>query len=162
MPQDIIPPHGFLAKPSVLWPLDPCPKSERIARSETNPPPKPGEADTLKPSPGREEVAKTGADIPGEGFAVETQEEMLEKYSSTAPYNLPSPNVAGSSSAEKDAVSESSSASSGMRGRAGHNKAETQTTPAGWEAKPAKILMENDTESPLELRCQIQLYATTE
>ncbi|KAJ2931623.1 hypothetical protein H1R20_g5347, partial [Candolleomyces eurysporus] len=159
---DIIPPHGFLAKPSVLWPLDPCPKTARIIRSETNPPPKPGEADTLKPSPERVEIAKSGTDIPGEGLAVETQEEMLEKYSSTAPYTLPSPQMTDSSMAEKNASSESSSSSSEMGGRAGHNKAETQATPAGWEAKPAKILMENDIESPLELRCQIQLYATTE
>ncbi|RXW25139.1 hypothetical protein EST38_g704 [Candolleomyces aberdarensis] len=154
---DIVPPHGFLAKPSVLWPLDPCPKTPRIVRTETNPPPRPGEADTLKPSPEREEADKAGTDIPGEGFAVETQEEMLEKYNSMAPYTLPSPQVA-----EKSASSESSSSSSEMGGRAGHNKAETQVTPAGWEAKPAKILMENDIEAPLELRCQIQLYATTE
>jgi hypothetical protein len=108
------------------------------------------------------EAAETGTDIPGKGYAVETQEEMLEKYSSAAPYTLAPPQVADSSAAEKNSGSESSSSSSEMGGRAGHNKAETQATPAGWEAKPAKILMENDIESPLELRSQIQLYATTE
>lgn len=31
-----------------------------------------------------------------------------------------------------------------------------------WEPKPPKVLMENSNDVPLELRSQIQMYATTE
>ncbi|KAJ3810316.1 hypothetical protein F5876DRAFT_76896 [Lentinula aff. lateritia] len=50
---DIIPLHGFLARPSTLWPIDPVPPlGGRACATESNPPPKPGHADTrhLNPS----------------------------------------------------------------------------------------------------------------
>ncbi|KAL1740372.1 Alpha/Beta hydrolase protein, partial [Schizophyllum fasciatum] len=48
---DIIPPHGFLAKPSPVWPPDPIPPPEgRMRAAEHSPPPKPGHAGKLVPS----------------------------------------------------------------------------------------------------------------
>ncbi|KAF7798891.1 hypothetical protein EIP86_010119 [Pleurotus ostreatoroseus] len=49
---DIIPPYGFIHKPSPLWPMDLLPKEgdARAVQAQTNPPPMPGHADTLKPS----------------------------------------------------------------------------------------------------------------
>ncbi|KAK7061901.1 alpha beta-hydrolase [Favolaschia claudopus] len=51
---DIIPQHGFLAKPSTLWPVDPLPKDKgRVTPTKDTPPPDPGHADTLKPTEAR-------------------------------------------------------------------------------------------------------------
>ncbi|KAJ7228482.1 hypothetical protein GGX14DRAFT_613080, partial [Mycena pura] len=51
---DIIPEHGFLAKPSTLWPVDPLPPGDgRIASAKNDVPPEPGHADQLRPSKAR-------------------------------------------------------------------------------------------------------------
>ncbi|KAJ7178959.1 Alpha/Beta hydrolase protein [Mycena filopes] len=48
---DIIPQHGFLAKPSTLWPVDPLPtKDGRAGPAKDSPPPEPGHADQLRPT----------------------------------------------------------------------------------------------------------------
>lgn len=185
--KDIIPNHGFLAEPSVLWPLEPLASESkpRVARAETNPPPIPGEADTLKPSPQRIEIDENKLDVPKGNFAVETQEEMLEKYpASPRSYRWP-----GTSSAPK--VGHHASSIDSLPGQSGEssrtnrvdlenlrkdNLTEVQGAAAGsaghvardgsiadhWIPKPAKVLMENSSETPLELRSQIQMYATTE
>ncbi|KAF5333486.1 hypothetical protein D9611_002644 [Ephemerocybe angulata] len=149
---DIIPEHGFLAKPSVLWPLDPAPKSPRVVPATTNPPPKPGEVDTLKPSLARAEVEERGLDVPQGHYAVETQEEMLEKYPS------PDPAPAMVDSAKDLSTGETSR---GKEGRSVDVKSPEEII-EDWEPKPAKVLMENPSQTPLELRSQIQMYATTE
>ncbi|KAJ6490399.1 Alpha/Beta hydrolase protein [Mycena vitilis] len=51
---DIIPQHGFLAKPSTLWPVDPLPTKEgRVGPTRNSPPPDPGHADQLRPTKAR-------------------------------------------------------------------------------------------------------------
>ncbi|TFK22340.1 lipase/esterase [Coprinopsis marcescibilis] len=116
---DILPLHGFLAKPSTLWPLEPIPfVGPRVAPSETNPPPKPGHTDTLKPTEERLRIAKEALDVPKGGYAVKTQEEIVS-----------------------------------------HND---EDDPEQWKPKPPKVFMENPTAVPLELRCQIQMYALSE
>lgn len=158
--KDIIPPHGFLAKPSELWPLDPLPLTPRIAPTITNPPPLPGEADTLKPTAERAEVEEEKHDVPQGNHKVETQEEMLEKYRDSPPSR-----EVGLDSTYSHLVG---IANDGPEpGKDGHiPEASGERTMEGakddWEPKPAKILMENDTQTPLEIRSQIQLYATSE
>ena len=206
--KDIIPEHGFLAKPSVLWPLDLIPKKPRIGMSETNPPPKPGNADTLKPSAERLSVAMSGRDIPKDGYPVETQEEMLEKYgpkginveadhmenrdggqSGTSGLfgmyegKWPEPPTVGCSRAEPPHMGEGSSTGSaflssmsetrvgrtsreglqsGMSRRSEGVVKSREEVEDEWEPKPAKLLMENGISPPLEVRSQIQMYATNE
>lgn len=77
---DIIPPHGFLAKPSTLWPMDPVPLPDgRVRTSQSNPPPKPGHADTLGKStlPEAERASRSSS-------PVLTQQEMLSQGSETS------------------------------------------------------------------------------
>ncbi|KAF7301841.1 AB hydrolase superfamily protein C4A8.06c [Mycena indigotica] len=49
---DIIPEHGFLAKPSALWPIDLVGEG-RVTSTKSNPPPEPGHADQLRPTVAR-------------------------------------------------------------------------------------------------------------
>ncbi|KII94934.1 hypothetical protein PLICRDRAFT_33764 [Plicaturopsis crispa FD-325 SS-3] len=134
---DIIPPHGFLAKPSTLWPVEPLPPagSARIMPAKRGPPPEPGHADTLTPSTDR---VKKDVEKSREG---------------------------------KDTIGEE-------LGRAGSQEEKVQGTGAGdvekapslpdaddidfWQPKPPKVLMDDPHAVPLELRSQIQLYATNE
>ncbi|KAF7355479.1 putative lipase esterase from carbohydrate esterase family ce10 [Mycena sanguinolenta] len=60
---DIIPQHGFLAKPSTLWPVNPLPTEDgRVGRTQNDPPPEVGHADQLKPNKVRvEEETKAAA-----------------------------------------------------------------------------------------------------
>ncbi|KAF7332117.1 Alpha beta-hydrolase [Mycena kentingensis (nom. inval.)] len=61
---DIIPEHGFLAKPSVTWPIDLL-KDDRVVPSTLDPPPEPGHADQLRPSKARmQETSEHGTDAP--------------------------------------------------------------------------------------------------
>lgn len=71
--QDIIPQYGFLAKPSTLWPTDLLPPNNgRVGPTGSNPPPKPGMPDTLRPSQDRLET-----ETANRGRATMNQEEML-------------------------------------------------------------------------------------
>ncbi|KAJ7714315.1 alpha/beta-hydrolase [Mycena maculata] len=54
---DIIPQHGFLAKPSTLWPVDPL-NEARVVPAKRGPPPDPGHADQLRPTKARVEEEK--------------------------------------------------------------------------------------------------------
>ncbi|KAJ3739568.1 hypothetical protein DFH05DRAFT_1513838 [Lentinula detonsa] len=130
---DIIPVHGFLAKPSTLWPVDPVPpKGGRVRPTKSNPPPEPGHADTLHPSVDRvqgEQDANTAE-------PVQSQEGMLQQ------------------SEDRAFRSES---------RAGRKlEVEEDYDIDLWEPRPPKVLMEDPEAVPLELRSQIQQYATTE
>ncbi|KAJ6515694.1 Alpha/Beta hydrolase protein [Mycena sanguinolenta] len=63
--RDIIPQHGFLAKPSTLWPVDPLPTRDgRVGRTQHDPPPEVGHADQLKPTKVRVEEEITAAATP--------------------------------------------------------------------------------------------------
>ncbi|KAJ7781052.1 Alpha/Beta hydrolase protein [Mycena metata] len=62
---DIIPQHGFLAKPSTLWPVDPLPTTDgRVGPATNDPPPDPGHADQLRPTKDR---VKAEADDAADG-----------------------------------------------------------------------------------------------
>lgn len=156
--QDIIPPHGFVHKPSPLWPVDTVPEHgrTRVLPTRTNPPPRPGHADTLRPSDGRvtdqvEKRAKHGkeegrlahsAELKDEN--VGSQDEMLrdKQGDGSTPAQPPEQDQEGTDDEEADAADDSSL--------------------DYWEPKPPKVLMDHPESRPLELRSQIQLYATTE
>lgn len=183
--QDIIPQHGFLAKPSTSWPVDPLPKDKegRVVPTTTNPPPKPGHADTLKPSRERldESHGKEESGKPQE--KVKTQEEMLEASANGDEENLPDPGYAdtlmpsmvrlvskGKIGPTLEKGTPQSSSTEGSSGSASPDKhvdvGKAKTDPEYdidlWEPKPPKVRMDDPKAIPLELRSQIQLYATME
>ncbi|KIK67942.1 hypothetical protein GYMLUDRAFT_36749 [Collybiopsis luxurians FD-317 M1] len=134
---DIIPAHGFLAKPSTVWPVDPVPpKGGRVCPTESNPPPKPGHADTLHPS--AERIQKDRSEDTAE--PVKSQEEMLQQPESSTPPEAPKPSGSDKPEANDEEYDDIDL----------------------WEPKPPKVLMEDPNAVPLELRSQIQQYATTE
>ncbi|KAF9472963.1 alpha/beta-hydrolase [Pholiota conissans] len=142
---DIIPKHGFLAKPSTLWPIPTqVEPGGRIVSTASNLPPKPGNVDTLKPSPSRIDLKQTRKDsVFGPGETVQTQEEMMDSSNST-PSNHESNSKLSSNQSDQIAAAL-------QRRDLDH-----------WEPKPPKVFMENPNAQPLELRSQIQMYATTE
>ncbi|KAI0700770.1 alpha/beta-hydrolase [Cytidiella melzeri] len=174
-PSDIIPPHGFIHKPSPIWPVHPLPQQgrARVAPTSTNPPPEPGHADTLYPSSGRlkEQVGQRLAKSVEEGQAISSakiigtdelkdesvkkQDEMLqdaEEYKDSEKpgdqKTRPSRSGASGSGSPQDPLST--------------NDPNYAAALAFWEPKPPKVLMEDPDAQPLELRGQIQLYATNE
>ena len=169
--QDIIPPHGFIHKPSPIWPPEPAPKDERsrVIDTQTNPPPEPGHPDTLNPSSRRlheqvnERLEKTAeqnqlngdanlvhtADLTEEN--VQTQSEMLQH---TQEYQ----DINGGSAGEPASSNSGSSGSTMRQGSSSQN----EDSRSLWEPKPPKVLMKDPDARPLELRGQIQLYATNE
>jgi hypothetical protein len=114
----------------------------------------------LKPTDERVEVEEEKRDVPEGNHKVETQEEMLEKYRDS-----PSSREVGPDSMFSDLVG---IANDGPEpGKDGHileasGERTMEDVKDDWEPKPAKIRMENDTQTPLEIRSQIQLYATSE
>lgn len=148
--QDIIPPHGFIHKPSVVWPVIPHPQGKgRIIPTETPPPPKPGHADTLKPDTERNRHSERDR-IPNV-----SQAEMLEinEKARGSPHVLSHASLTefGAQSSNNGGPCQSSSSSA-----IEHRENDS------WEPRPPKILMEDPNATPLELRSQIQLYATNE
>ena len=132
--QDIIPPHGFIHKPSMVWPVETQPSHDgRIRPSESPPPPKPGHADTLIPS--NERIAKDALGCKHGSKTGVSQKDMLELNGDASQING-SVNV--NSQPCNDNVDKS------------------------WYPKPPKVLMDDPNTVPLELRSQIQLYATNE
>ncbi|THV08365.1 alpha/beta-hydrolase [Dendrothele bispora CBS 962.96] len=128
---DIIPPQGFLAKPSPLWPVDPVPPKEgRAGPTTTDRPPEPGHADTLKPSEPRLEKDAKGDT---RKHKLHSQEEMLQENST--------------------------SHENGDSSKPGQDQ---EYDIDHWEPKPPKVLMNDSDATPLELRSQIQVYATNE
>ncbi|KAJ7180300.1 alpha beta-hydrolase [Mycena crocata] len=116
---DIIPQHGFLAKPSTLWPVDPLPaKDGRVVVTKNDPPPEPGHADQLLP---------TKARVKEESGAENQNDDATGSPSG-------SEEIADSDDYDVDR----------------------------WEPRPPKVQMNDPNAVPLELRSQIQLYATTE
>lgn len=138
--KDIIPEHGFLAKPSTLWPVTLLPPDDgRVVPTTSNPPPKPGHADTLKPS--KEQLKESGVEFSSTQSIPATQKEMLSQ-----------PITSERRPAHEDYQCNHMSKSSDVE------DCEIDRC----EPKPPKILMENPNAIPLELRSQIQMYATTE
>lgn len=115
----------------------------------TNEPPKPGQADTLKPSLRRVEETRHSEDnayCPGK--TIETQEEMLENSESSPESGLQKAAESDPEAARKRAEEISDALERHDLDR--------------WEPNPPKVFMENPNARPLELRSQIQMYATTE
>lgn len=152
--QDIIPPHGFIYKPSPIWPVHPQPKNEhaRVVPTRTNPPPQPGHADTLRPSKerladqvdAREEASARENPVPSRDLrdeGVQSQAEMMDN-----------------SDKEKSSPKGSHASSATIR----EDDPEYEDALSYWEPKPPKVLMKDPNEQPLELRSQIQIYATNE
>ncbi|KAG7096748.1 hypothetical protein E1B28_004160 [Marasmius oreades] len=134
---DIIPEHGFLAKPSTLWPIHPvAPPDGRIGPTKSMPPPEPGHADTLLPSASRIEVDEKSTDEAESRGVIVPQEQML-KETSQKNYNEMGQTYSSRTDEEEYDIDR-------------------------WEPKLPKVLMEDVEAVPLELRSQIQLYATNE
>ncbi|KAI0065802.1 alpha/beta-hydrolase [Artomyces pyxidatus] len=172
---DIMPPHGFVHRPSLAWPVDPLPQARsRVIPTETNPPPQPGHADTLEPSNERaeeqenlrqraEQEGLSTAEVERQQYndSVHSQAEMLRN---SAPPESPTggQQKPGGEARQDDAASSGSE----MKSR---NTVEEDLHPDidleqmdKWEPKPPKVLMKDPTASPLEIRAQIQQYATNE
>ncbi|KAG2369624.1 Alpha/Beta hydrolase protein [Suillus spraguei] len=127
-PWDIIPPHGFMNKPSVLWPMDPIKEGGRVARVHSDPLLKPCHADTpdadnnvTRDVP---QVPPTDTGKHGDSTLVGSKQETSSSSALTVPQ-------------EKASL-------------------------FGGKSQPSKVLMKNPRDVPLELRSQIQHYATTE
>ena len=158
--QDIIPPHGFIHKPSAIWPIHPIPPNgePRAIPTKTNPPPPPGHADTLRPSKERladqvgqrteqsveEQRPVTAGDL--EDDNVKNQKTML-KEDNDEKDNMPFPS-APSYSTHQDTIR--------------YDDPNYDDALSFWEPKPPKVLMDDPHATPLELRSQIQIYATNE
>lgn len=121
-----------------------------MAPTVTNPPPKPGHADTLLPSASRlldTEVKNLSKDKDS-GDRVQSQAEMLtdSKTSKTK--------------VDPEAIRP-------LNDQIASGSSNSHTVPDlhdidFWQPKPPKVLMNNPREIPLELRAQIHMYATTE
>ena len=156
-----MPPHGFIHKPSVTWPVQ-GQLNHAIATTESNPPPVPDHADELKLSSDRDFVAEALSQepFPQEGGTAQTSMMVLTG-------TIESPDWMNTVNREMD--------------RAGGVQTESPTTmerPSSWpklespdsqhgsteehEVKVPKVLMEDPGEAPLELQSQIQIYATNE
>ena len=144
-----------------MWPIHPIPPNgePRAIPTKTNPPPGPGHADTLRPSKERlasqveermdksvEEERPVGAgDL--EEDNVKSQKAMLREDNDEKD-NMPQPSA------------ETSSASSQVGIR--DDDPNYEDALSFWEPKPPKVLMDDPNATPLELRSQIQIYATNE
>ena len=116
----------------------------------------------MKPTAERAEVDEEQTDVPKGNYKVETQEEMLEKYKDS-----PSTREVGPDSTVTYSHLVEATEDDPESGKDDHlpetlGERTMEDVKDDWEPKPAKILMENDTQTPLEIRSQIQLYATSE
>ncbi|THH31314.1 hypothetical protein EUX98_g2870 [Antrodiella citrinella] len=157
---DIIPPHGFVHKPSPLWPVDTLPEDgrTRVLPAPTNPPPRPGHADTLKPSSSRvkdqlEQRIEQGKSEGRAAHSAELRDESVGNQEEMLRDMTPEEREGGSKSA--------ASSESGADSQDG-NKPGYDTELDFWEPKPPRVLMNDPEARPLELHSQIQLYAATE
>lgn len=175
---DIIPPHGFMNKPSVLWPMDPIKEGGRVARVHSDPLLKPCHADTpdadnnvTRDVP---QVPPTDTGKHGDSTLVGSKQETSSSSALTVPQ-------------EKASLfgGKCNPAGRGHGRRRNQNKNPSNTMPIDelvvnnghgassdsipdlddinfWQPNPPKVLMKNPRDVPLELRSQIQHYATTE
>ncbi|CCM05570.1 uncharacterized protein FIBRA_07797 [Fibroporia radiculosa] len=170
---DIIPPHGFIHKHSPTWPIHALSEGgrTRVMPTSTNPPPKPGHADVLQPSDERmtsevearlEEGIKSGnvvssGDISEHAEKIGSQQEMFEESGpdgSDAPVSsTPDAKLCHSTNGESSEATQANNIQSDPNYDAAIDF---------WQPKPPKVLMEDPNSRPLELRSQIQLYATNE
>lgn len=163
--QDIIPPHGFIHKPSTLWPVHPKPEGgyPRVIPTKTKPPPQPGHADKLKPNTEevvnqiRERLRQTmergeevhSSDLQDDPTEILSQKEMQSQGGVDVSHGATPPTDGSSTAGADDENTESANEN-------------LDIALDFWEPKPPKVLMEDPNAVPWELRAQIQLYATTE
>lgn len=139
-PQDIIPPHGFLSKPSTLWPVKPIDDEGRVRPASIGPPPKPGHADTLRPSSERREEEKNSSKV----FEEDVQNKITrQKEMQSDAEKLESHDGNGKAKADGNGIPDASDIDF-------------------WQPKPPKVLMDDPHAVPLEMRSQIHMYAATE
>lgn len=179
---DIIPPHGFMNKPSVSWPVDPIKEGGRVGRTHSDLLLKPCHADSQ------------GADKNVTGDTAQIPPTYAEKHGDSTP--IGSKQETSSSSASSVPLTSQKKASlfdggkcdpaGGRHGRGrDQNRSSSNAMPTDdfavdngrgpsldsipdlddvdfWQPSPPKVLMKNPRDVPLELRSQIQHYATTE
>lgn len=155
-----------MAKPSTTWPIPTVPENGgRMVESVSNPPPRPGLPDTLKPQPNRaDELSKQKKEYaPGEH--VQSQAEMLEDENGVQKVDS-FVHPPRDDKPDETPISKSSSDTSDTKveqHQENENEMESCKEDAkDWEPKYAKVLMEDPNATPLEIRSQIQMYATTE
>ncbi|KAH9942586.1 alpha/beta-hydrolase [Amylocystis lapponica] len=154
---DIIPPHGFIHKPSPLWPVESLPEEgrSRVIPTQTSPPPKPGHADTLKPS---DDMISNQVE--------ERREQRREKDEEVHTRDLQEPESKVGSQADMLQQPSVGGTSSGVQGHADsvgrEDEPDYDAALDFWEPKPPKVFMNDPATQPLELRSQIQMYAMTE
>jgi hypothetical protein len=176
---DIIPPHGFMAKPSTLWPVE-QPDHTRVQPTTTNAPPQPGHPDTQVPDEQRLANQKLARHLDQEEDAVpsqsvQTQEQMQETAQEREEQQVyrPEPDYSSTNQASEDASRPAPSSDRPIQilpRTSSTPPTQSSKTPVGptledlsaWEPKPPKVLMDDPQAVPLELRAQIQLYATNE
>ncbi|KAI0031668.1 hypothetical protein K488DRAFT_51609 [Vararia minispora EC-137] len=163
---DIIPLHGFVYRPSTLWPVAPLADEAhpRVRETQTNPPPQPGHADILNPDPLRlpeQQESKKTATKQGVSISeVQTHRSHAERVARQKEMQA---------GAHQDESARSSEPMPNRRVRDvdvnapadGDDGADVEDLDK-WEPKPPKVLMEDPGSIPLELLSQIQQYATNE
>ncbi|KAI1786660.1 alpha/beta-hydrolase [Ganoderma leucocontextum] len=170
---DIIPPHGFIHKPSTLWPVHPKPEGGymRVIPTRTNPPPQPGHADKLKPNAqeAKEQVIdrlRQSMEHSNYGcfpHASELEDKPAETQKGMqAQDDVDVPTGNGDCSALPAEASPSDSDHTEPQVQDPADQHSVDVAPEFWEPKPPKVLMEDPNTTPWELHAQIQLYATTE
>ncbi|KAG1815580.1 uncharacterized protein BJ212DRAFT_1357329 [Suillus subaureus] len=166
---DIIPPHGFMNKPSVLWPVDLIKEGGRVARAHSNTLLKPCHMDT----PGANknvtrdtaQVSTTDAGKHGDFKPVGSKQETSS--SSASSVLLKSQEKAGHGRGRDQNRNPSNAmpiddlAVNNKRGPSSDSIPDLDDIDF-WQPTPPKVLMKNPRDVPLELRSQIQHYATTE
>ncbi|KIK43360.1 hypothetical protein CY34DRAFT_11753 [Suillus luteus UH-Slu-Lm8-n1] len=174
---DIIPPHGFMNKPSVSWPVDPIKEGGRVARTHSDPLLKPCHADSQ------------GADKNVTGDTAPILPTCTEKHGDYTPVGSKEETSSVPLKSQKEAslLDEGKYDSASRRHGRGRdqNRSSSNAMPTDdfavnngrgpsldsipdlddidfWQPSPPKVLMKNPRDVPLELRSQIQHYATTE
>ncbi|KAG1806633.1 alpha beta-hydrolase [Suillus plorans] len=175
---DIIPPHGFMNKPSVLWPVDPIEGGGRVARAHSDPLLKPCRADI--PGSDKHVTRHTAQVLPTDAGKKSDSTPVGSKHqlSSNSALSIPLKSQKKSSFFDGGKCD--------LTGR-GHGRSRDQngngsnTIPMDelavnrgsvsipnlddidfWQPNPPKVLMKNPGDVPLEIRSQIQHYAMTE
>ena len=134
----------------------------RVVTTQTDPPPQPGHADTLKPNAGE------AADQVHQRLkqSVERNEEVhsadLKDYPDGAPRQQEMQEKAGVDATSGSTTPVDSSRPSPKPKYERDSDLDTDVALDFWEPKPPKVLMQDPNATPLELHAQIQLYATTE
>ena len=133
----------------------------RAVPTQTNPPPKPGHADTLQPSSERadEQLAERLVAGKERGRPADT-EELKEEHVEDQAVMLSRRGDETEKGGSLDASSYSAKDVPTPLERDG--KTLEFESLDFWEPKPPKVLMKDPNDRPLELRSQIQLYATNE